>query len=111
MGYLLLGLLTVSLIMWILGLAKDALTPKIWRNRNCCMPAFSMCLRVLLLTLLEICICVGLELKGRFDFGEVRESTTSQVGFYAGVLILGLTLILTCYIIFGLFMIDRVMIA
>ena len=77
MGYLLLGPLVVCLTLWILGLFKDMVTPKAWRNRSCCAPAFSMCLRVLLLTLLEICICAGLELRGRFDFEEARESKIS----------------------------------
>jgi len=77
MGYLLLGPLAVCIALWILGIVKDVVTPKRWRNRSCCMPAFSMCLRVLLLTLLEICICAGLEIRGRFDFGEARESKIS----------------------------------
>jgi len=111
MGYLLLGPFAVCLTFWILGLVKDVLTPKAWRNRSCCMPAFSMCLRALLLTLLEICICAGLELRGRFDFGEARDSKLSCAGFYAAASLLGLNLILTCYIIAGLCMIDRVMIA
>ena len=111
MGYLLLGPLAVCLTFWILGLVKDVLTPKAWRNRSCCMPAFSMCLRALLLSLLEICICAGLELRGRFDFGEARDSKLSCAGFYAAASLLGLTLILTCYIISGLCMIERVMIA
>ena len=111
MGYLLLGPLAVCLTFWILGLVKDVLTPKAWRIRSCCMPAFSMCLRALLLSLLEICICAGLELRGRFDFGEARDSKLSCAGFYAAASLLGLTLILTCYIISGLCMIERVMIA
>ena len=74
MGYLLLGPLAVCLTLMILGLMKDAVTPKSWHQRNCCKPAFSMFLRVLLLTMLEVCICAGLELRGRFEFGEARES-------------------------------------
>ena len=77
MGYLLLGPLAICLTLWILGLAIDALTPAKWRNRSYCKPAFSMCLRVLLITLLEICICIGLELRGRFEFEEARESKIS----------------------------------
>ena len=33
-----------------------------------------MVLRVFLLIMLEFCICAGLELRGRFEFGEARES-------------------------------------
>ena len=111
MGYLLLSPLAGCLALWIIGLIKDVLTPKARRNRSCSMPAFSMCLRALLVTLLEICICAGLELRGCFDLGEVRESKLSRAGFYTALLLLGLTLILTCYIIAGLCMIERVMIA
>lgn len=110
MGYLQLSPLAVCISLWILGIVKDVVTPKKWRNRSCCMPAFSMCLRALLLTLLEICICAGLELRGRFDFGEARESNISQAGFYLGLSLLGLTLILTCYIIVGLCIIERTMV-
>ena len=98
MGYLLLAPLALCLTLWILGLVKDIVTPKAWRDRSCCKPALNMFLRVLILTLLEVCICAGLELRGRFDLDESRESGLAQFGFYIAAVLLGLTLILTCYL-------------
>ena len=103
MGYLLLGLLAVSLTLLLLGLTNDTLTPRSWRNRSCCKPALSMSIRALLIIMLEICICIGFEFRGLYDSGNIPQSKLAQFGLFLAIIFLILTVLLMSYVFSLLF--------